>query len=477
MTSTLPLEALDDRVLLHQFGELVRQDQEGTAALLRHIDAIDRRQLWAKLGHPSMFDFLVVRHRMSESTAGKRIGAARTARRFPVLFEMIARGEIHLSGIHCIKAHLTPENHGHVLAQAKHKTVRQLEQLVAHLAPKPDAPTVLRALPNRAPFPPKPAPAAAASSATAGEPAHTVLPPPKRSPDPAPLAPGRYRLQVTITQEARDKLEQLQDLLAHQIPNADPCAIVERAFDALLAQVLKQKAAITEKPRARKSRMLRRVRAIPAAFRREVWERDQGRCTFVGKDGHRCCATRRLEFAHLKPWGKGGEHSVENITLRCHAHNAFEADRDYGVGFMANKRQRNAPEKCLKVREPVARYVVRGVTNDVDPPPSTPPLSSGSTSHPVFAGGAVLRQRGVKCEAVTGHSVRSSMSGDSGGARPISRASSRACLRARWRDGGALPEAVLPGARRAGRRVGLRARVHASAQGAPLATIRIVARP
>src|SRR5688572_13168567 len=37
---------------------------------------------------------------MSESTAAKRIGAARTARRFPVLFSMVAHGEIHLSGIH-----------------------------------------------------------------------------------------------------------------------------------------------------------------------------------------------------------------------------------------------------------------------------------------------------------------------------------------------------------------------------------------
>lgn len=170
MTATPTLDALSDRTLLDQFGELVRQDCEGNANLLRHIDVIDRRQLWAKLGHPSMFAFLVSRHHMSESTAGKRIGAARTARRFLILFGMVARGEIHLSGIHLLKAHLTAENYEQVLAQAKHKTMRQIEELVARLAPQPDAPSTLRALPARtttapalpAPTPPAPAPTQAA---------------------------------------------------------------------------------------------------------------------------------------------------------------------------------------------------------------------------------------------------------------------------------------------------------------------------
>src|SRR5688572_7885972 len=121
-TSNPSIEQLTDLALLEEFGNLVREDHDRTASLLRHIEAIDRRKLWARLGHPSMFDFLVTRYRMSESTAGKRIGAARTARRFPILFEMIGRGEIHLSGIHRLKTHLTRENHERVLAEAKHKT-------------------------------------------------------------------------------------------------------------------------------------------------------------------------------------------------------------------------------------------------------------------------------------------------------------------------------------------------------------------
>src|SRR5688572_26484220 len=220
MNSTPPLKRLTDQALLSQFGELVHKDNHHTAHLLRHIDAIDRRQLWAKQGHPSMFDFLVARHHMSESTAGKRIGAARTARRFPVLFDMVAQGEIHLSGIHLVKAHLTPENHEQVLARAKHKTMRQIEQLVACLAPQPDVPSRLRALPSRRSSAPSSAPAAGAPRSTElATSAPAPAPAPKRAPDPAPLAPGRYGLQVTLGENAYSKLKQLQDLLAHQIPN------------------------------------------------------------------------------------------------------------------------------------------------------------------------------------------------------------------------------------------------------------------
>ena len=86
-----------------------------------------------------------------------------------------------------------------------------------------------------------------------------------------------------------------------------------------------------------------------------MWTRDEARCGFVGEDGHRCNETRGLEFAHRHPWGKSGANTPINLGLRCQAHNALEAERDYGASHMASKRNR----KPLQVREPVARYSVR----------------------------------------------------------------------------------------------------------------------
>jgi len=368
MTSNPSLAALNDHALLSQFSELVRQDREGKANLLRHIDAIDQRKLWARLGHPTMFDFLITRHHMSEATACKRIGAARAAHRFPMLFEMVGRGEIHLSGIHRLKAHLTQENHQRVLEQAKHKTIRQIEVLVAHLAPQRDVPSTLRALPNRT---------------TIAQPVLAPAPPPpRRDPAPEPLAPGRYKLTVTISESTRAKLKQLEDLLAQQVRKGDTAALLDRALDALLTQVKKRKIGMTDKPRASKptgkpARAPRRTRHIAAAARRDVWPRDDGRCGFVGEDGHRCNETRGVEFAHIEPWAKGGANTADNLGLRCPAHNALEADRDYGTRFMTKKRT----QQPLKVREPRARYALSGEPCGtlVDVDPSALPSGGGSS--------------------------------------------------------------------------------------------------
>ena len=47
----------------------------------------------------------------------------------------------------------------------------------------------------------------------------------------------------------------------------------------------------------------------------------------------RRCETRAfLEFHHVIPYAMGGEATIENIQLRCRAHNGYEADLYYGPG-------------------------------------------------------------------------------------------------------------------------------------------------
>jgi hypothetical protein len=55
-----------------------------------------------------------------------------------------------------------------------------------------------------------------------------------------------------------------------------------------------------------------------------VKSRDGGRCAFVGTHG-RCTETAFLEYHHRPPFAAGGKATVENIELRCRAHNAYEA--------------------------------------------------------------------------------------------------------------------------------------------------------
>jgi 5-methylcytosine-specific restriction endonuclease McrA len=62
--------------------------------------------------------------------------------------------------------------------------------------------------------------------------------------------------------------------------------------------------------------------------RSEVYARDEGRCTFIGDDGHVCGSTYLLQLHHRIPWAKGGPNKPENLTLHCFTHNQLEAERE-----------------------------------------------------------------------------------------------------------------------------------------------------
>ena len=157
-----------------------------------------------------------------------------------------------------------------------------------------------------------------------------------------------------MSEETHAKLGRLSGLLAHEIPDGDPAKIVDRALDALLDKTLKRRAAITDTPRERARPRSAGSRHVPAQVRRAVWERDGGKCAFVGEDGRRCNETRFVELAHLEPWARGGAHTVDNVALRCRAHNSYEAVRDYGPLFVARK-----IEEARGTRETVAVYRAR----------------------------------------------------------------------------------------------------------------------
>jgi 5-methylcytosine-specific restriction endonuclease McrA len=249
------------------------------------------------------------------------------ARKYPGILERLADGALTLTAVRLLGPHLTADNCERVLGLAKHAKKRNIEELIASLKPKPDVPSVIRKLLQT--------PAAAAAIApTSVEPHVRPSEPTNCSPAPMaavvaravvqPLAPERYKLQLTIAKKTHDTLRQLQDLLRHSIPDGDVSRIVDRALTQLLENVLRQKCAATKSPRVGAGESSD-SRAIPAAVRRAVWARDGGRCAFVGTHG-RCTETAFLEYHHCQPYAAGGKATVENIELRCRAHNAYEAE-------------------------------------------------------------------------------------------------------------------------------------------------------
>jgi hypothetical protein len=170
------------------------------------------------------------------------------------------------------------------------------------------------------------------------------LPGRKRVQDPgprtrlSPVARERYALQLTIAQSTHDKLRYAQALLSHQVPNGDLSQVLDRALDALICKLEKQKFSATDAPHDA-LRSTRGGRHIPAHAKRAVWQRDQGRCTFVSATGQRCGARKFLEFDHVTPVAQDGNATTANLRLRCRAHNQYAAERTFGAEFIRHKRQ------------------------------------------------------------------------------------------------------------------------------------------
>lgn len=335
MTTIIPT-SMSDRDLLDATVRAARSERDVTVELLKLLGELDDRKLYLGEGCSSLFTYCTQVLHLSEHAAYHRIEVARAARRFPVILDMVGDGALTLTTAAILRRHLTQENHETLLTAARYKTKLEVEHQVAGLAPKPDAKTLIRRIPDaiksnvsdllslRGPVEATSAPPQATMAPTLARPsaAQTIV----------PLATDRYLLRVTLSAEAHTNLRRAQDLMRHTIPTGDAATVLARALEVLVERLEKMKAAKSRRPRLAASPLSNAAtldRHIPARVRRAVWSRDEGRCAFAGPQG-RCTETGHLEFHHVLPFARGGPASVSNIALRCRAHNRFESEAIFG---------------------------------------------------------------------------------------------------------------------------------------------------
>jgi len=238
--SNYSLTHLSDGALLHGLKEQVAHDCVTTALMLAHIAEVDARKLYLPAAYPSMTAYCTGELHFSEDAAGKRLHAARAAREFPAIFAAVAEGRLHLSAVVMLAARLAPENVDELIASATHRSKSGIAQLLAERFPRADVPARISALSPGNLDEHAPGRVAAASS----PPGHVE--PSKVT----PLAPERYALQCTIGQSTHEKLAYARALLAHQVAPGDLPTVVDRALEALIEQLEKQKFGKTSRPRA-----------------------------------------------------------------------------------------------------------------------------------------------------------------------------------------------------------------------------------
>jgi 5-methylcytosine-specific restriction endonuclease McrA len=378
------LSHLSDAVLLRSLADLLDHYRRATAMVLAHIAEVDARQLFRGSGCGSMHAYCVDKLHLSDDAAYKRIQAARAARQFPALFEAVAAGRLHLTAVCLLAPHLTPGNAEELIEAATHRRKAEIEAWLARrfevvrdagpvrpmiraipgavqLAPAQvdEDQLQLTAVDERFTFPLTQVDVNGGVGVSDDGEAHggsELVPAQVRG-----SVPERYLIRLAISKSTHDKLRRAQALLSYAVPAGDVAQVLDRALDALIADVEKKRFG-AKKRDPRPSGAIRPIpdqhrpksqtanqapprragvnRYIPAPIRRAVWERDGAQCTFVAATGCRCETRHFLEFDHVKPIAKGGKATVDGLRLRCQAHNQYEAERAFGAEFMRRKRDK-----------------------------------------------------------------------------------------------------------------------------------------
>jgi hypothetical protein len=295
------LAHVSDAALLRDLAALITQERMTTAALLAHLAEVDARRLYVPAGYSSMHAYCVGEWRLSEDAAYKRIQAARACRQFPILFEELSKGRLHLAAVCLLAPHRTPDNAGELIAAAAaNRRKSEVEEWLARRFMDSRAPMSFPSTIRRV-APPKPRPSFAmgdllsTSMAPAedlaelaplqdelaplqdelgrrgeiGEhPLHGELAPGQvglesassiagksaaqdSDDEPAPPAEPksqvveRFEVRVTIDRATYERLRYAQTLMSHAIPDGDLGRILGRAVEALITVVERQKFAAT----------------------------------------------------------------------------------------------------------------------------------------------------------------------------------------------------------------------------------------
>ena len=145
-------------------------------------------------------------------------------------------------------------------------------------------------------------------------------------------------------------LDQTRSACAHNRDmNPSPQELIKKGLEPLLAAPQKMRGIVTPQtaqsesaPKctvqtvnaailsAPKNHPTNRSRYIPAAVKREVTVRTQGRCEFRHPNGALCDSNHAIELHHVHAFSKGGKNTAQNLRLYCRTHNALEGVNEFG---------------------------------------------------------------------------------------------------------------------------------------------------
>jgi 5-methylcytosine-specific restriction endonuclease McrA len=324
------LKFVHDDEISAELLALARKERELIGEILRYLREVESRKLYLKLGHSSLFIYLVKELGYAESTAYQRISALKMMRetRDRKLIGSIESGKLSLNAVtEALKVldQKEKESGEKVSPREKRQLVRSLEgkgrkerekEFQKVLGSKGHAPREVR----------------------------------RHSPQ------GEQRIHMSIRPELKEKLERCRELMAHRLKSNDTCELMELLAEEYLKKndPLRKKACSktaskksVKKPVRKapgltpnktscrplassvKSKTIRKTtRYIPKKTREEVYRRAQGQCQYKDlKTGRLCGSKYKTQIDHIIPFSQRGSNAQDNLQLLCASHNGLKGVR------------------------------------------------------------------------------------------------------------------------------------------------------
>src|SRR5512140_1312338 len=339
------MDTTESRTFAARLADLLLNERFAMADFLVALAEFDHCRGWIALGYSNLFDFLHRELELSKGTAFYRKLAAELIQVYPELVEPLRDGRLCITTLHALSKAITPANRAEVLPRFFYRSKQEARAIAAEIAPaavvpRRDVVTIVRAAPSStppvaAPLALEPTTPAAATSSQNSQPVGSCCPegvPPERPPAPAPrltvepLTATERRLHITVSPAFLEKLEAARLALSHSMPGADAEDILTAGLNLLLARDAERKGLVAQ-PRtaAADSPAVPGADYIPAAVRREVLERDEGRCQWKLDSGGICGSKLRVELDHVQPRCRGGRPTTEGLRVLCRFHNEWSA--------------------------------------------------------------------------------------------------------------------------------------------------------
>ena len=308
------LKSLSDSALLSKVELLVNKERRVSVEILWHLREIEKRQLFAKRGYSSLWEYATQALGYSAGAASRRLQSMRLLQDLPEVEPAIQSGKVSLSTVSALQTFIrqdekirdekyTTEEKRDLFEQIQGKSKAECESLFIGISPE-------------------------AVAQTTGERERLV-------------SPNHTEIRFVADDELMAQLKRIRELSAHRNPDPSYLELFKYLSELALKKLEPVKdskpASASVTPPADIAKRHTENRYVPSPLRRYIWKRDHGVCTYVDPLTQKSCGSRHgLQIDHVVPIKLGGTTIDTNLRLLCATHNRLAATQAFGHGIMAS---------------------------------------------------------------------------------------------------------------------------------------------